>query len=131
MREFRFRAWDTQKKCWFVTIYEAHKGVVSEMNIRLDGRLSIREMSGTIDESIFEGRYVIMQWTGLTDKNGVDIYEGDIVIKKLVYNRRIKTVGSFKPFLVEWKRCGFNLSFMDKHTCEVVGNVFENAELLE
>ncbi|AOG31024.1 hypothetical protein AWV72_00206 [Lactiplantibacillus plantarum] len=85
---------------------------------------------------MFPGRYVVEQFTGLTDVNGKDIYEGDVLRTKA------GLIQIVEQGILETDRediiSGFyanNLSDGKPHTFsyddEVIGNVHENAELLE
>lgn len=76
----------------------------------------------------------LLQCTGLKDKNKKLIYEGDIVI---AYNGSLNGhILPSKPFVVEWKSNAWNIpswldGYTDKtHFIEVIGNIYENPELL-
>ncbi|WP_420780514.1 YopX family protein [Streptococcus canis] len=77
---------------------------------------------------------VLMQSTGLFDKNGVDIFDGDIV--KLQYtiasDFELFEVRQFRGGMwrIDNRRRGSDL-WLRNEDCEVIGNVWENPELLE
>ena len=122
MRRFVFRAWNNKKKEW------QHKepcDILGEM-ILLGGWMSgvsIRDLNDII----------VMQFTGLKDKNGKEVYEGDF-IKSEIHNPSI--------FQVEFIEGGFCCTYKDSYPIdinhfypsvgcqiEVIGNIFDNPEL--
>ena len=134
MREIKFRVWDkTNKRMgWVVSIDYFHE---------LSGNLLYRLFYYDLDEDVedwanncitgYEG--ILMQYTGLKDKNGKEIYEGDVVsdgkIKSKVfwgkYSLRlyhINTVKTSHPGS-EW------MPFRFEGDYEVIGNIYENPEL--
>jgi len=136
MREIKFRAWDNENGCF--------EEATHRLMVRLDGQIYNSEYGDT-----FEDRYKIMQYTGLKDKNGKEIYAGDI----------ISCLDDGSKFVVIYnnKRASFVLSEINSETghyekyddkfvflfnveyfhstlndtdVEVIGNVYENKELL-
>lgn len=89
-------------------------------------------------------KYVLMQSTGLKDKNGVEIFEGDLVSisvqngfdyldnKVCIVKNSIGHSGLVCATVdedLEYRI--FNTELFEEYTYEVIGNIYENSELLE
>ena len=123
MREIKFKAWDTENRC-----FQEIDNIVIARN----------EMPTSINSGKYQiqsnGQIVLLQYTGLKDKNGVEIYEGDIVKYKTFY------YGKEKERIVEvkWEKEATDLfgepdfiGFLARwEGGEVIGNIYENPELL-
>ena len=124
----RFRTWYTPFK---------GKTIGQEMKYGQAGRLITHaEMA--------PDKYVLMQSTGLKDKNGVEIFEGDVVLvsvqngfdyldnKVCVVKNSIGHSGLVCATVdedLEYRI--FNTELFEEYMYEVIGNIYENSELLE
>lgn len=128
----RYRAWISEAD----TMANDLKGIDFE-NETVVLRKLYYEDGFSVETEVFEveiGNAILMQSTGLVDKNGKEIFEGDIVkMAKDVYSEPtyyevVRHRGG--AYRLESKQHGCELWL--RHTnCEVVGNVYENPELLE
>ncbi|MET1203430.1 YopX family protein [Enterococcus faecalis] len=138
----KFRGWDTYEKEMLENVTPLFDDSNSMMAIITD--FQIKGSPGTSEIEIGsydttfnwdEFPYVIMQSTGLKDKNGVEIFEGD-VLYYIPFETHINNSiivfekGSFcKKMLRNGKLT--SVKFIDSEEYEVIGNIHENPELLE
>ena len=124
-QEIKFRAWNKKDKVMVD---------VAAMNFGPSGLWSLIEDAVDAELQLSDS-YELMQYTGLHDKNGREIYEGDVVDIGL-RNQDGKPV--IAPVSYETYAAGYVLDnggngIWQRLTkeCEVIGNTFENPELLE
>ena len=118
-RVIKFRAWDKVDRVYLGSAHPAFTSSISFEDCR--GKMITKAKNKAI---IFE------QYTGLKDKNGKEIYEGDIVRYADDYEENAEVVFDDGGFQVEWP---INIERLEGDiTCmmEVIGNIHENKELL-
>lgn len=131
MREIKFRAWDKVKQKW--------------CNYKIDyGKVYfIDDDTGCLYRN-YPRKYEnfdLMQYTGIKDINNVEIYEGDIVeISKEKSYLKDTAVVKFDKYsssfvlVVQDDDCGYlsyDFLYCDRIFYKVIGNIYENKELLE
>ena len=120
MREIKFRAW----------IKSIEK--MGEV-LRIGDIIDTRCYSG-----LDKNETIIMQYTGLKDKNGKEIYEGDVVSELNLYGKpiyeKVEWLDSscgFEPFSDSSENCGCCGGGLSGKNVEVIGNIYDNPELIK
>lgn len=140
-REIKFRAWDNENKYMVTSKQGVFTALRNSMNI-------VRQDDGYYNDGDLlkpnKEKYTLMQFTGMFDKNGKEIYEGDIVKQvsykysndeyghKGFYENISKVLYKGRAFQYEWIKTNeiempkdFKENFI-----EVIGNIYDNPELL-
>ncbi|MCM6931248.1 YopX family protein [Enterococcus italicus] len=127
----KFRAWDKREN----TMRD-----VAVLHFTKGGKVNSIEHWKTPSElkSYHVRNLVLMQSTGLKDKNGVEIYEGDIVVNQYGNVGYVAYLQQEVGFVVVLKKSDYRLghrntgeSYDVTTNHEVIGNIYENPELLE
>lgn len=134
MREIKFRAWDNEdKKMWkVVAISESIWGDCEEAHISI---CEFDKSPGDKETNVrLSVDFDLMQYTGLKDSNGREIYEGDIV--KRTYESGTVLIGDvvFEEatyFIREDDGYAFLVSQYNSEENVVISNIYENPELIK
>ena len=128
MREIKFRAWDKENT---IMLFFSFNDNTSDYPVEFP--------ENNLSE---DDKYVLMQYTGFQDKNGKEIYEGDIVthIRQILalaggYEDYIESgvivfTDGEGAFMLQVGKYAVYFSPMDGESLEVIGNIYENPELL-
>lgn len=139
-REFKFRAFDPRIKKMYPFVRMTWNGAIEARLVDDDPHtiadITIEHPEGSHDD--YDGQIIVMQFTGLHDKEGKEIFEGDIV--KTITRYPGQTFESISAVIWDDIQPAFVLKEGDsvehdfvKCGCsehEIVGNIYENAELL-
>jgi len=130
MREITFRAWDKKRQRilgpWSLI----------DISYKSDGGIiDIKDW----DDLVHADDLIWMQFTGLKDKNGKEIYEGDIVYHEMAAEDDMaKGYGIKAEVMWDSENAGFMAmddelgdNILSCYDVEVIGNIYENPELLE
>lgn len=146
MNEIKFRAWDEENKLmvysdnqpyWYEWEINEHHGVIC---------MHFDYVDDDFGGNVYYGEHLpIMQYTCIKDKNGKEIYAGDVVkddwgrIMEVVFNKE-KAKFQFRLIRVEGEHAHWANNFVwadmtdwfenGKNYVEVIGNVYENGGLL-
>ena len=129
----KFRAWDKttnqMRGCYGFNDMEREVYVCSVADDEFNGQLkTVHAIRRSFDE------VVVMQFTGLKDKNDVEIYEGDVLYHPIQGARKVfyPYSDSVASYGLREINTGFGSTLQDAHAVwQVIGNIYKNPELLE
>lgn len=130
MREIKFRVWDKNKKAMYNDVYikwlSPELKRATEYTYNDFGDLSFLQLNDALKN---DKEYILMQYTGLKDKNGKEIYEGDILKAK---SQGTEYIGKVYYDEAQWFGAGDYLHHAVKNSnAEIIGNIYSNPELIK
>ncbi len=143
MREIKFRAWHSKTKIMYCQLNAGEEGSKAEPDLCISFKGKVYAIGfsgdGMHEEKFLTDNMILMQYTGLKDKNKKEIYEGDIVKR---YNR----ADNIHACLVVWNdgHLAYGLKSKSNNTqllsdfydqngneLEIISNIHDNPELLK
>ena len=135
MKEIKFRVWHKPTKQFVKQdiFYLDEPSSIGQLSVGLDGTLIQAGMYDDYSAVSDPEDYAIQQYTGLKDSNGVEIYEGDLLLSAFCRDEE-------NPVEVSWgdKNNGWNVNHRNgqegpllkihQQSYEVVGNIFEGVD---
>lgn len=140
MRKIKFRGKSKRSEGWLFG-YLFEYGLMSPSNVPCI--CAVADISWRDCYDLYEVEPdTVGQCTGLKDRNGIDIYEGDVICSQFYEDKRVYHVviwdensASFRARLIKqglpFDCCGIFQDWIDRFGKEVVGNIFDNKEFLE
>ncbi|EKA93471.1 YopX family protein [Fusobacterium periodonticum] len=132
MREIKFRVWDKNDKRIFIDpqMIDFYNKKIGYMQYQTE---YMPDTSYSIPVGFEEFEYSeLMQYTGLKDEYGDEIYEGDIVT---LHNSRYKVIFNMEQarFVLRDDKFEMEIPFTNNNNerMEIIGNIYENPELME
>ena len=133
MREIKFRAWDEGNKIMhnnFQFIKSGNEG--NDWIVFVSDKQRIQDgFEECISNPYFQQQLKIMQYTGLKDRTGKEIYEGDIVSDSMNNGKVFYNIDSAQ-YQVDFSPIECCPQKIEQQTmwAKVIGNIYENPELL-
>jgi len=143
MRPIKFRAWDGLKKVMHYNFEFISSGIegndwivfTSDKQPLDRGKNNMEETTHPFNNPYFAQQLKIMQFTGLLDKNGKEVFEGDIIsrirgISEIVWSDDGWAVKTFAGWKTQENVFCYQ-RFCEVGEIEIIGNIYETPELLK
>ena len=139
-REIKFRAWDKDSKK-MIKGDEPYGKYNEELGVSLDGEVLTLDFETYYPSIGFSNDVEIMQFTGLKDKNEVQIYQGDIIAVNYgkeddINPADVNTNIEYYEVIFENGMYGAEggeslYHYINNYEVEVIGNIYQNPELIK